>query len=112
MWHHYQRVVGEGRIPTGAELDRVAGTSSYGVPCWLVGVAMVGYRRPHECELSPMVTWRSPWLVTLRSQWEALPQGLLTLRYGHDACTNGGGDHGRFGEVRLCRHPRQSIIGG
>ncbi len=30
MWTHYQRERAAGRTPTGAELDRVAGTSSYG----------------------------------------------------------------------------------
>jgi hypothetical protein len=29
MWNHYQRTVAQGRIPTGAELDRIAGTSNY-----------------------------------------------------------------------------------
>jgi hypothetical protein len=30
MWTYYQREQAEGRIPSGAELDRVAGTNSYG----------------------------------------------------------------------------------
>jgi hypothetical protein len=30
MWAHYQRERAAGRTPTGAELDRVAGTNSYG----------------------------------------------------------------------------------
>jgi Protein of unknown function (DUF2637) len=30
MWEHYQRQATGGRIPTGAELDRVAGTNNFG----------------------------------------------------------------------------------
>ena len=30
MWSFYQRAVANGRTPTGAELDRIAGTSNYG----------------------------------------------------------------------------------
>jgi hypothetical protein len=30
MWDHYQREQARGRTPTGAELDRVAGTNNYG----------------------------------------------------------------------------------
>jgi hypothetical protein len=30
MWVHYQREQARGRVPTGAELDRVAGTNNYG----------------------------------------------------------------------------------
>ncbi|WP_181785490.1 DUF2637 domain-containing protein [Streptomyces phytophilus] len=30
MWTHYQREQARGRTPTGAELDRVAGTNNYG----------------------------------------------------------------------------------
>lgn len=30
MWEHYQHEVANGRAPTGAELDRVAGTNNYG----------------------------------------------------------------------------------
>lgn len=30
MWEHFQRQQGNGRTPTGAELDRVAGTNNYG----------------------------------------------------------------------------------
>ncbi|MGH3876317.1 MAG: DUF2637 domain-containing protein [Actinophytocola sp.] len=30
MWTHYRREVAGGRMPTGAELDRVAGTNNYG----------------------------------------------------------------------------------
>lgn len=30
MWKHYQREQSCGRIPTGAELDRIAGTNNYG----------------------------------------------------------------------------------
>jgi hypothetical protein len=30
MWAHFQREQDRGRIPTGAELDRVAGTNNYG----------------------------------------------------------------------------------
>jgi hypothetical protein len=30
MWQHVEREYGQGRIPTGAELDRVAGTHNYG----------------------------------------------------------------------------------
>lgn len=30
MWQHFQQEYGQGRIPTGAELDRVAGTHNYG----------------------------------------------------------------------------------
>jgi hypothetical protein len=30
MWQHFQREYGQGRMPTGAELDRVAGTHNYG----------------------------------------------------------------------------------
>jgi hypothetical protein len=30
MWDHYRHQVAEGRSPTGAELDRVAGTNNYG----------------------------------------------------------------------------------
>lgn len=30
MWEHFQRAQAEGRTPTGAELDRVAGTHTYG----------------------------------------------------------------------------------
>jgi len=30
MWAHVQREQARGRIPTGAELDRVAGTNNYG----------------------------------------------------------------------------------
>ncbi|WP_102937544.1 DUF2637 domain-containing protein [Streptomyces malaysiensis] len=30
MWAHYQREQASGRTPTGAELDRVAGTNNYG----------------------------------------------------------------------------------
>lgn len=30
MWAHFQREQARGRTPTGAELDRVAGTNNYG----------------------------------------------------------------------------------
>jgi len=30
MWEHYRREQAHGRTPTGAELDRVAGTNNYG----------------------------------------------------------------------------------
>ncbi len=30
MWAHFQREQTRGRTPTGAELDRVAGTNNYG----------------------------------------------------------------------------------
>lgn len=30
MWAHYERELAAGRVPTGAELDRVAGTNNYG----------------------------------------------------------------------------------
>jgi hypothetical protein len=30
MWAHYQRERAAGRTPTGAELDRIAGTNNYG----------------------------------------------------------------------------------
>jgi hypothetical protein len=30
MWEHFQREVSRGRMPTGAELDRVAGTNNFG----------------------------------------------------------------------------------
>ena len=30
MWAHFQREHARGRTPTGAELDRVAGTNNYG----------------------------------------------------------------------------------
>jgi hypothetical protein len=30
MWAHFQSVRAQGRVPTGAELDRVAGTHNYG----------------------------------------------------------------------------------
>jgi hypothetical protein len=30
MWDHFVREQAHGRLPTGAELDRVAGTSNYG----------------------------------------------------------------------------------
>jgi hypothetical protein len=30
MWTHFQREQAHGRTPTGAELDRVAGTNNYG----------------------------------------------------------------------------------
>jgi hypothetical protein len=30
MWAHFQREQASGRVPTGAELDRVAGTNNYG----------------------------------------------------------------------------------
>ncbi|WP_461061902.1 hypothetical protein [Streptomyces pseudoechinosporeus] len=30
MWEHFQRQLASGRMPSGAELDRVAGTNSYG----------------------------------------------------------------------------------
>lgn len=30
MWAHFLREQARGRIPTGAELDRVAGTNNYG----------------------------------------------------------------------------------
>ena len=30
MWAYYQRERAQGRTPTGAELDRVAGTNNYG----------------------------------------------------------------------------------
>lgn len=30
MWQHYQREQARGRTPTGAELDRIAGTNNYG----------------------------------------------------------------------------------
>jgi hypothetical protein len=30
MWEHYQHQQAAGRTPTGAELDRIAGTNNYG----------------------------------------------------------------------------------
>lgn len=30
MWNHVQRELAQGRVPTGAELDRIAGTNNYG----------------------------------------------------------------------------------
>lgn len=30
MWEHFQRQLAAGRVPSGAELDRVAGTNNYG----------------------------------------------------------------------------------
>lgn len=30
MWEHFQRERTRGRLPTGAELDRIAGTKDYG----------------------------------------------------------------------------------
>lgn len=30
MWAHYERERANGRTPTGAELDRIAGTNNYG----------------------------------------------------------------------------------
>lgn len=56
MWEHFQRQLAAGRVPSGAELDRVAGTNNYGravlarwrregrIPGIVDGVRVVGSR--------------------------------------------------------------------
>jgi len=45
MWEHFVRLRADGRMPTGAELDRAAGTNNYGSRVLVSGARKVALRR-------------------------------------------------------------------
>ena len=66
MWSYYELAVAQGQGPTGADLDRIAGTSSY-------GRAVLARWRKDGRILSTAKLW-SP----LVARWKSSPLGLIS----------------------------------